>query len=132
MLVPTSMRRRFLLRIGFVAALSALGATSCLSPTLPLPPPDVDVSTEAADGQHWILSGTCTPGALVTVLNEETGLGVVFEDRLENGQWTVELEAQQCDRAWIAQQHGNDASGRTEFVIDTFSVDNPSGSGMCK
>jgi hypothetical protein len=123
------MRRRFLLRIGFVVA-TALAATSCLSPTLPLPPPDVDSSTEAADGQHWILSGTCRPGALVTVLNEETGLGSVYEDRGENGQWTIELEAQKCDRAWVAQQYGNDGSGRNEIVIEPINGGDPA--GTCK
>lgn len=130
MLKPPSMRRRFLLRIGFVAVATALAATSCLSPTLPLPPPDVDSSTEAADGQHWILSGTCTPGALVTVLNEETGLGSVYEDRGENGQWTIELLAQKCDRAWVAQQYGNDDSGRNEIVIETITGGDPE--GTCK
>ncbi len=132
MLSSTSMRRRFLLRIGFVAIATALVATSCLSPTLPLPPPDVDTSTEAADGQHWIITGTCTPGALVTLLNEETGVGSVYEDRGENGQWTIELEAQKCDRAWVAQQHGNDASARTEFVVDTITSGELGGTGTCK
>lgn len=126
------MRRRFLSWIGLFAVASALATTSCLSPTLPLPPPDVDTSTEAADGQRWIITGTCTPGALVTLLNDETGLGAVYEDRLESGHFTIEIEAQKCDRAWVAQQHGTDDSSRYVFVIDTISVDQPSGSGACK
>lgn len=126
------MRRRLLSWIGLFTVASALGATSCLSPTLPLPPPDVDTSTEAADGQHWIISGTCTPGALVTLVNDETGLGVVYEDRAASGHWMIELEAQKCDRAWVSQQHGTDDSSRYVFVIDTITVDNPAGSTTCK
>lgn len=126
------MRRRLLTRIGLIAVASALSAASCLSPTLPLPPPDVDTSTEAADGQHWIIVGTCTPGALVTLLNDETGLGAVYEDRLQSGHFTIEIEAQRCDKAWVTQQFGTDGSSRYEFVIDTISIDKPGGSGMCK
>ena len=132
MLQPPSMRRRSLLQFGFFAVASALFASSCLAPTLPLPPPDVDTSTEAADGQHWIITGHCTPGALVTMLNDETGQGAVFVDRAENGQWTIELEAQKCDRAWVSQQHGNDVSSRTVFIVDTITLDAPGGSGTCK
>lgn len=126
------MSRRFLLRFGFCAVASALLSTSCLSPTLPLPPPDVETSTAAPDGAHWIITGTCTPGALVTVLNDETGLGAVYEDRAETGLFFVEIEAEQCDRAWVSQQHGSDSSGRTEFIVDTITAGTPDGSGACK
>jgi hypothetical protein len=54
-----------MLRRAFIVLL--LAATSCLSPTLPLPPPDppTDV-TDAGDG-NWQIRGDCTPGAVVIV-----------------------------------------------------------------
>ena len=132
MLRAASMPRRFLLRFGLCAVASALLSTSCLSPTLPLPPPDVETSTADPDGKHWIISGNCTPGALVIVLNDETGVGAVFEDRGETGHFFVALEAEQCDQAWVSQQHGTDSSGRNEFIVDTITPDTPQGSGACK
>ena len=44
------MRRRHLLTLAFAAAFALLGA-SCLSPTLPLPPPDVESVQAAGPGQ---------------------------------------------------------------------------------
>lgn len=126
------MSRRLLLRFGFFAVASALFSASCLSPTLPLPPPDVVTSTASADGKRWSISGTCAPGALVTVLNDETGVGAVYEDRNETGQFFVEIDAEQCDRAWVSQERGDDASGRNSFVIDAISPDAPNGSGTCQ
>jgi hypothetical protein len=126
------MRLRFPFRLGFVAVLSALGAASCLSPTLPLPPPDIEAVSQALDGKHWTVSGDCTPGAVVTVFNEETGRGVVVEDRNETGHWTVSLEATKCDLAWAEQEHGTDHSQRNTFVVDVVTPDQPSGSGTCK
>lgn len=125
------MGRRFLLRLGFVALASALGATSCLSPTLPLPPPEVETVTQT-DPAHWTITGTCSPGALVTVFNEATGRGVVYEDRTEAGTFVVELEAALCDPGWASQEHGSDSSGRAGFVIDELNPANPDGSGNCK
>lgn len=125
------MRRRSLLPLGLIALLGALALPSCLSPTLPLPPPDVETVTESTEGGVWQISGTCSPGALVTVLNDETGAGVVFEDRNQTGQWFVELPAEQCDRAWAAQELGNDASGHSNFVVDTITSNQPNGTGAC-
>lgn len=132
MLKVLAMLRRGFHRFGFLAVAGALFASSCLSPTLPLPPPDVETSSAAPDGKHWVISGTCTPGALVTVLNDVTGMGAVYEDRSETGKWFVEIEAEQCDKAWASQQHGSDDSGRTGFIIDTITPENPDGSGTCK
>jgi hypothetical protein len=125
------MRRRLLLRLGLTALIGALATTSCLSPTLPLPPPEVETVTQSTEAGVWMISGTCKPGALVTVLNDATGEGAVYEDRAESGQWFVELQADQCDPGWAKQEHGTQGSSRTEFVVDTISPDQPNGSGAC-
>lgn len=126
-----AMRSRLLLRLGLTALVGALATTSCLSPTLPLPPPDVESATESAEPGIWQISGSCKPGALVIVLNDETGEGVVYEDRAESGKWFVDLPAELCDGAWVTQEHGNQSSARTNFVVDTISADQPNGSGAC-
>jgi hypothetical protein len=120
------MRRRLLLRLGLTALVGALAGTSCLSPTLPLPPPDVDSVTESAEAGRWQISGTCKPGALVTVMNDATGEGVVYEDRSESGHWFVELPAELCDPAWVSQEYGTQESARTNFVVDE-TFDEPAG-----
>jgi len=119
--------RRLLLRLGLTALVSALASTSCLSPTLPLPPPDVDTVTESSEQGIWQISGSCKPGALVIVVNDETGEGVVYEDRTESGTWVVELPAQECDSAWVSQEHGNQESSRNVFTVEPVPVD-PAGS----
>jgi len=131
MLSPASMRRRFLLRAGLTAAFAALTSASCLSPTLPLPPPEVETVTQSSDPVLWSVSGTCAPGALVIVFNDETGEGVVFEDRALSGQWFVQLEGEPCDSAWTSQERGNESSTRTVFLLDTITKDTPNGSGAC-
>jgi hypothetical protein len=118
------MRRRLLLQLSLIALVGALATTSCLSPTLPLPPPEVETVTQSVEAGVWLVSGTCKPGARVTVLNDDTGMGAVYEDRSESGTWFVEIEAEQCDPAWVEQAHGTQGSGRTDFTIDT---DPPSG-----
>src|SRR4051794_21278374 len=73
------------LRLGLVALLALAGSASCLSPTLPLPPPDVD-SVHASDTPGtWTITGTCEPGALVLVKDTATGLAFGVEDRARVG-----------------------------------------------
>lgn len=125
------MRRRFLLGLGITVAASALLATSCLSPTLPLPPPDEATGMQSSDPTRWVITGHCAPGALVTVLNDETGQGAVYEDRSLSGHFLVVIEGEQCDSVWASQQRGNDVSSRRYFLLDTFDENNPDGSGQC-
>ncbi len=110
------MGRRSLLR--FLAAAVLVALPGCLSPTLPLPPPEPPdtISPEAAPGT-WTLSGPCLAGALVIVFNERTGEGVVVEDRDRDGRYEIQLEADLCDLAWVAQALGEDESARTTFVV---------------
>ena len=113
--------------------LCALSASGCLSPTLPLPPPEVDTIFEPQNaGDGWTISGTCTKGALVTVFNEQTGRGVVVEDRDLDGKFTVLLDATKCDLAWAKQEIGDDASGHEMFPVEAKSSSGPSLPIDCK
>lgn len=110
------MKRRSLCR--WFAAVSFLVLAGCVSPTLPLPPPDApsNLSVETATGE-WTISGSCLQGSFVTVFNEVTGEGVVVEDRDQDGRYTVRIAAQRCDAAWVQHTLGQDVSAETPFVI---------------
>jgi hypothetical protein len=111
------MTRRSLLR-PLWASLAALGASACLSPTLPLPPPEEPSTVELqSDGETWAVRGRCTRGAQVVVLNEATGRGVVFEDREQSGAYAVLLPASVCDLASVTIVVDGEASGSTSFVV---------------
>jgi len=77
----TAMLRRAALRLTALAV-SLLAAAACLSPTLPLPPPE-DPDTIQPSAEHsgyWRVSGECYTGAMVTLFNDRTRKGVVVED----------------------------------------------------
>src|SRR5688572_7660922 len=99
--------------IRLLAGLGALGIAACLSPTLPLPPPEEPSSMlPGADGT-WTVAGTCLSGAEVVVVNEATGRGEVYVDRERVGHYTVTLEAEACDVVVISQAVGDEGSGET-------------------
>jgi hypothetical protein len=106
-----------------VTGLTALLFSACLSPTLPLPPPDVNSMHPAQSAGYWTVSGTCNTGAIVTVFNERTGRGAVVEDRENIGFFSVVIEANPCDFAWAKQEDGQETSGRTTFAIQEKSTD---------
>ncbi|NUQ74490.1 MAG: hypothetical protein HUU21_13120 [Polyangiaceae bacterium] len=127
-------RRSALLRAFalFVAGLFALLFSACLSPTLPLPPPDVNSMQQAQASGTWTISGTCLTGAIVTVFNERTGRGAVVEDRDNTGFFSVTIEADPCDLAWAKQEEGQDTSSRNTFVIQKKSQDLVEDPNACK
>jgi hypothetical protein len=109
-------RLRRWLRLGSSVATLGLAA-SCLSPTLPLPPPEEPSSiTPAADGV-WEVRGTCLEGAEVVVVNEATGRGAVYIDRESVGRWSVTIEGAACDVVLASQSLGDDDSGSVRFVL---------------
>ncbi|NUO52586.1 MAG: hypothetical protein HOV80_27380 [Polyangiaceae bacterium] len=100
-----------------LAALGVLGIAACLSPTLPLPPPEEpSFMTVGADGT-WTVAGNCLSGAEVTVINEATGRGEVYVDRERAGHYTVQIEAEPCDVVIISQSLSEDDSGETRAVL---------------
>ncbi len=99
-------------------ACAAAGALACLSPTLPLPPPEAPetISTDATS-TVWTVRGSCAIGAEVVVLNEATGRGAAFEDREGRGRYSVELEGTRCDFVTVRQGLGNEVSAETGFAL---------------
>jgi len=125
------MGRRSLLRL-FAAVLVAL--PGCLSPTLPLPPPEIPdtLAPEATSPGTWTISGPCLEGAIVVVFNERTGMGAVVEDRDRDGRYEVSIEAELCDLAWVSQALGEDESARTTFVVQDRTPSGPTDPSACK
>lgn len=104
-------------RHAVLGLLSAGLFAACVSPTLPLPPPDdPDFSTEAAPGV-WQIRGSCLPGAQITLLNESTGRGVVFLDQSRAGRYNVEIEATECDVIAVSQERDGEGSATAGFVV---------------
>lgn len=129
MLSPRPMRRRPLLVLALAAAFSLAGA-SCLSPTLPVPPPEIDSITQTADGL-WTIGGSCEKGAIVTVFNETQAQGVVVEDKDLTGHFVVKLSANHCDTGWTSAQMGNTVSTASTFVVEAKSPNDMSAPSTC-
>jgi hypothetical protein len=99
------------------ASALVVAAGACLSPTLPLPPPEEpSLIGESADG-IWQVAGSCLEGAQVLVLNETTGRGAVYVDRAAAGHYTVEIEGTACDVVVVSQTLGDESSGGTRIVL---------------
>lgn len=109
------MRRRSFFQLALAAAFAITGA-SCLSPTLPLPPPSVDDVQAAGEGVFTV-SGTCEEGATVTLLNEATHRGVVIEDDDLDGKFFVTIEATLCDTGWAMQTTAEGSGEKAYFVF---------------
>lgn len=102
-------------RLAWVVCVLLLGA--CLSPTLPLPPPEEPGTIiELGDGE-WTLTGACIEGAQVIGYNDATGRGSVFIDRGTDGIYTLVLEGEACDVVVLQQIVGDEASGETRVVL---------------
>lgn len=128
-------RRRGVVLAGCLAALSALSAVlglSCLSPSLPLPPPTVtSIGSLDPTKASWSITGDCVPGAIVTVFNENTGEGAVIEDRDMTGRFTLPLDASLCDLGWVKQELGSDLSAKTTFVVEELDESGPLDPSAC-
>lgn len=101
-----------------------------MSPTLPLPPPDVE-SVQAADRGRWTVAGSCHPGAVVSVFNDKQDQGVLVEDSARTGRFIVTLTGDLCDSAWVSQVDGAQASTEVPFVLAPMSPTDPSASSAC-
>lgn len=126
------MTRRKILPAVALVALAALGMPSCLSPTLPLPPPDAPSTISAGTTPDtWEVFGDCTAGAIVTVFNENTGKGVVVEDRAQAGVYHVTIEGTQCDLAWVREQRSDGDTPPTTFVLAPHMPGDPTDNPLC-
>lgn len=126
------MRRRLLLPVLALASALALLAPACLSPTLPLPPPEQPSTiTAGATPGTWEVFGSCHEGALVTVFNERTSRGVVVDDRELTGRYHVTIEGTECDLAWVREEVGPNQSASTTFVLAARKPGDPTENPAC-
>jgi hypothetical protein len=123
------MVRRAAKRIGLIGAVALVGG--CLSPTLPLPPPDLPSNVTNAAEDLWAIQGTCVPGAEVIVVDEATGDGVVFVDLERTGQFNVEIHAKLCDYVTITQTARNEDSAKTGFLVQPIVNGTPVDPSTC-
>jgi hypothetical protein len=125
MLGPCPMRRHPLLRL-VTASMAIFATSSCLSPTIPMPPPDINSIAPSAGGL-WVVTGTCDPGAFVTVYNTTQAQGVVIQDVSGAGTFLVKLPAERCDLGRIWQTQLEDTSSAQDF---TFKEHLPTDTGI--
>ncbi|MEQ9325201.1 MAG: hypothetical protein RIF41_38905 [Polyangiaceae bacterium] len=104
----------------------AAGLAACLSPTLPLPPPEepTSISASAEDG-YWDVRGQCTPGAVVLVKNIATGVIAGTEDDDADGRYLVRLEGDVCDPAEVTEIIESESSPATFFVLQPVTNSTP-------
>lgn len=122
------MRRRLLLSV----LASALLVPACLSPTLPLPPPEQPSTiTLGREPGTWDVFGSCTPGARVLVINEKTGEGAVVDDLTESGSYHVTIEGAECDLAEVIEQTDEGLSAPTSFALAPRKPGDPADDPAC-
>ena len=126
------MRRRALLP-ALAFAVMAVAPVGCLSPTLPLPPPEISTITQASEAGQWEISGDCSAGAIVTVLDERTGIGQVFEDLHQTGSFTVTIEGAQCDTVQVWEEDADqDLSSGNTYTLQPTLDGEPSNPMLCQ
>ena len=109
-------QRSILARLGATAG--ALWLAACLSPTLPLPPPDApDYMSPATEVGSWRVGGNNTAGSTVFVRNERTGVIVGREDDEATGSYLITIEAERCDTASVFELVGTHVSDASYFVV---------------
>jgi len=102
-------------RFWLVAALGA--AVGCLSPTLPLPPPDRP-GVEGPDSSGSVtLSGHVIPGANVYADNLATGASAGQKADPQTGQYRFKIPAQVGDSMSLFYQYDSVNSNRLYFTI---------------
>ena len=109
----------------------ALGLGACLSPTLPLPPPELPQNLQDLGDGTWSVSGTCIPGAQVIVFDEDTNLGAVVVDADQNGGYFVVIKASVCDFITVEQAIGTEQSAEVGFILEPLTNGKPDGASVC-
>jgi len=106
-----------------VLALGAVVLVSCLSPTLPLPPPSRP-NIEGPDATGSVtLSGVVRPGAHVYVDNLNSGMSVGQRADLDSGQYRFAIGAQVGDQLSMFYRLGTEESPSIQFGIPEPLVD---------
>jgi hypothetical protein len=121
------MRFRSLLSVATLAVLVPLAGASCLSPTLPLPPPDVPnaiVASTTTPGT-WEVFGSCEAGATVFVFDMANGTGSIDEDLARTGSYHVTIAGAKCDQVTVSQEVDGQYSTGTGFQLAAFTPGDP-------
>ncbi len=119
-------------RLAAIASLGlvAFAAQGCLSPTLPLPPPEEPDVVQQETGGNWLVAGACADHALVSIFNRNTGAGVITT--CTHGTYAKTLQGQKCDDCFVSQEtEDGEQSSETEFLLQKTAGGTPSG-GVCK
>jgi hypothetical protein len=97
-------------------SVAALLMAGCLSPTLPLPPPnEPNVSGPDESGTAY-LTGTVPASAIVFAINHTTALGY-FQQTGRDGQYNFAIRASVGDRVVFWYELNDDRSDGVEFTI---------------
>ncbi|NUP11021.1 MAG: hypothetical protein HOW73_33660 [Polyangiaceae bacterium] len=110
--------RWHLLRRLYALGPVAIVIAGCLSPTLPLPPPDEPNTITSSEEGIWLVGGDCIAGAEVVVMNEETGRGEVFLDLDRKGRYSVAIEGEACDVIVISQSLSTEESAEVRVTLE--------------
>lgn len=111
-----------------LAIFSICCLAACLSPTLPLPPPEAPDAIGLSDEAGvWEVRGTNTPGSVVLVKNLNTGVIAGAEDKDSDGRYFVRIAGSLCDGAEVYEIIGTDTSGTTFFLLEGLVNGEPSG-----
>ena len=105
--------RRAVIALG----LALLVPSACLSPTLPLPPPDRPDTIEGPDTDGNVrLSGTVPPNGVVYALNSATDIGA-FQRTREDGHYDFLLAAVAGDEILLSYSLDRENSQTLRFAI---------------
>ncbi len=95
---------------------ASLGLGGCnQAPTLPLPPPVVDIGSPNTQGLVTV-SGEVTPQAYVSVLNERTEKGLITRADRE-GDFEVEIEAEVGDLITVWSEIDGEIGERKQSTV---------------
>lgn len=108
----------------FVVVLVLFGAAACVSPTLPLPPPETPLVSQGSEPNRFVLTGAkggALPDAFVIAINQS--VAVPRDKRVsgtqadEEGRWRIELFARPGDRIDVTQERGDTRSPTLSIAI---------------
>lgn len=101
---------------GWVLAIALAVFSGCnTAPTLPLPPPVVDVGAPNLQGLVRV-SGEVVPRAFVYVFNQRLELGVITRAD-DEGLFEVEVRAEPLDVLWVWQELDGETGERKETRV---------------
>ena len=124
---PKRTRQRFSRRLVLAAILGT--SVSCLSPTLPLPPPNRPTIDGPDPAGNVTLSGTVAPGANVYADNLTTGTSSGQMADYQSGYYQFKIAAQVGDRMDLFYRYQSETSDRLNFIVPRSTSSSIAGGG---